>query len=140
MSITIEKTEKYLDKEPSNLAQELVKISSDLSNQLRKFYDEIKLIERKLLLNEYKNFKDELPLIKFMKSKIIYSAARQSNGYPLIPERLKSHLLDNIDFIKNADDFRNFILHFQAIISYYKYFSSEKQSNNNQSRSYNNHR
>ncbi len=127
--MSIELTEKYLTTEAEDKAKEFSKPSRQGDpksspvldkNQLRKFYDDFKLLEKKM--ESTNKFEEEiLPLIKFTKSKIAYNAGRDVGGKKLIPEEFKKHIYSQIDEIKTEKDFRNFLMHYQAIIGYYTY-------------------
>ncbi len=123
----IELTESYVTADAESKAKEFIKIDK---NQIRKFYDDFKLIERKLDENQNANndwFKKEiLPHIKFVKSKIAYSAGRKSaNGYLVTPV-FKEYMDKQISAINTISDFKVFLMHYQAIIAYYTYHSEFK--------------
>lgn len=138
----IEFSEKYLNDYAKDIAE---KISNfDLTNQIRKFYDEFKILERRLDESDEEDkenwFKrDLLPLIKFVKSKVVYSAGRENNKAPLIPKEFKDYLFEQIDDIDSPSKFRYFIMHYQALIGYYKYISTiEKDRDKNKQNIHNN--
>jgi len=125
----IELTADYLTTKAETEARSFHQKGMD-KNQLRKFYDEFKIIERKINEKQYSedNFKKEiLPLIKFIKSKIAYNAGRKVNGKILLPRIFKEYLDQQIDNITNIKDFQNFIMHYQAVIGYFTYFDSNSQ-------------
>ena len=120
----IELSENYLSIDAEIKAKEFAQNNLD-KNQLRKFYDDFKLLERKIHddITEDKFKSNILPLIKLAKSKIAYNAGRKVNNKPLVPKVFKDHLDQQINNIKSIKDFQYFLLHFQAIIGYFTYFS-----------------
>lgn len=124
----IKLTEEYVTKNAEELAKSIHREMDP--NQLRKFYDDFKVLERKM--NEQQNPTDEwfkkamLPLIKFAGTKIVYSAGRKksqggSEKKALVPENFKNHILGEIDKIERIDDFKSFLMHYQAIIAFFTY-------------------
>ena len=105
-------------------------------NQLRKFYDDFKVLERKMLEEQEMNddlFKKELlPYIKFVKSKIAYNAGRKQgrSNDKLVPVEYKKYMDEQIDKIETPDDFKKFLMHYQAIISYYNFISEVERGGN----------
>ncbi|MBP6290564.1 MAG: type III-A CRISPR-associated protein Csm2 [Spirochaetes bacterium] len=121
----IKLTEQYVTTEAEKKAQDF--ISKVDKNQIRKFYDDFKLIERKITENQQATnewFKKEiLPHIKFVKSKIAYSAGRKSGNKSLVSIEFKKYMDEQINLIENILDFKHFMMHYQAIIAYYTYYS-----------------
>lgn len=118
-------TEQYVTTEAEKKAKDFIgKVDK---NQIRKFYDDFKLIERRITENQQANdtwFKEEiLPHIKFVKSKIAYSAGRKSGNKPLVSNDFKKYMDDQINNINTISDFKHFMMHYQAIIAYYTYHS-----------------
>ncbi len=126
----IELTQEYVTKKAEEIVQ---RISGKIdASQLRKFYDDFKVLERKM--NEQQNLSNEwfkksmIPHIKFVGTKIVYSAGRKkseggSAKRTLVPEEFKSHILAELDKIEKIDDFKHFLMHYQAIIAYFTYKS-----------------
>ncbi|MEJ5362117.1 MAG: type III-A CRISPR-associated protein Csm2 [Spirochaetota bacterium] len=123
----IELNESYVTTVAENKAKEFLSIDK---NQIRKFYDDFKIIERKIDENQDANDawfqKEILPHIKFVKSKIAYSAGRKSNNKFLVSREYKEYMDKEIDKIKTISDFKTFLMHYQAIIAYYTYHSEVK--------------
>ena len=120
----IELTEEYLTTSAEDMAKTFISDNIDKS-QIRKFYDDFKLIERKMLMKrgDPDIFKKELlPLIKFEKSKIAYAAGRKKGRDFLVSKGFKTHMDAQIDRIQTEEGFRNFLQHYQAIIAYFTYF------------------
>jgi len=98
-------------KDPSKLIK---RPGSTLSSaQLRRFFSEFRQLEKKVNLMGFEKVK---PLIKMVKSKASY-AANPSN--PKIPESFRNFLIKNVDEINTEEDFRAFMLHFEAVVGFY---------------------
>lgn len=112
-----------LESEAEKQAQ---KFSGLNTTQLRKFFNEVKALEKKLKDNndsdEYFN-KNLIPLIKMLKAKVSYSLARQEKKDFQQFKDFEEFLKRNIDNIKNKQDFKFFVLHFEAVIGYYYYYN-----------------
>ncbi|MHB8279468.1 MAG: type III-A CRISPR-associated protein Csm2, partial [Candidatus Humimicrobiaceae bacterium] len=65
------------------------------------------------------HFKKIMPLIKMLKSKIVYASARQKNM-----GEFEEFIKDRIDKIKDKKDFKAFVLHFEAVVGYFYGFNS----------------
>ncbi|MCX7679133.1 MAG: type III-A CRISPR-associated protein Csm2 [Spirochaetes bacterium] len=138
----IELTNEYVTKDAENVANEFLR---DIEpTQLRRFYDDFKVLERKL--NQQQNPSDEwfkkemLPYIKFVGTKIVYSAGRKKSSgggakIALVPKGLKDHFINQITEIKTINCFKHFLMHYQAIIAYFTYlkFESENKGSTSQS-------
>ncbi|MBN2532132.1 MAG: type III-A CRISPR-associated protein Csm2 [Spirochaetales bacterium] len=130
--MTIELTEKYLTTDAEKAVKNFFS-SGDILGQIRKFYDDFKIIERQMLESK-ENDKEEnfrkklLPRIQFVRAKIAYAAGRKKEGNkPLIPREFKEYMDREIKKIQTREDFKNFLLHYQAIIAYYRYTQFEKE-------------
>ena len=99
------------------------------ANQLRRFYNECKKLEKKYTFARQKlaietgtsaaasngAFLQVLPLIKMLKAKVSY-ASNPSN--PKIPRSFSAWLNTSIDGIENEKDFEAFLLSFEAVVGY----------------------
>ncbi len=105
-----------LDKEAEKWARLFVKEEKKklTANQLRKFYNEFKALEKKVKVDK-KGFEKTLPLIKMVKSKAAYSANPENQK---IPTRFKDFLWEHIDAINEERDFDAFILLFEAVVGF----------------------
>ena len=83
------------------------------SAQLRRFFSELRQLEKKVKVMGFDKVK---PLIKMVKSKASY-AANPAN--PKIPASFKSFLIKNIDEIQTGKDFEAFMLHFEAVVGFF---------------------
>jgi len=126
----IKLTEEYLTKTAEEQAKLFATRFGKRKGQLRKFYDDFKVIDRRLLEDENEErFKNELlPLVKFVKAKIAYSVGRKVQNEQLVPPEFKKYMDGEIDKIQSIADFKNFLLHYQAIISYFTYLTELESS------------
>lgn len=91
------------------------------ANQLRRFYNECKNLEKKYIFLQQKTqdgdsaFLQVLPLVKMLKAKVSY-AANPSN--PKIPRSFSDWMNKSIDAIENSKDFEAFLLSFEAVVGY----------------------
>lgn len=124
-------TKEYVTTEAEEIAKQFVKNVD--KNQIRKFYDDFKLIERRIKTSnemDDNKFKQEiLPHIKFIKTKIAYSAGRKQNNKYLVSKKFKEYFDKEIDKIEKKEDFENFMMHYQAIIAYFTYLKEHEKNN-----------
>jgi len=121
-----------LDQEAQQIAESFVRVHDRRSklnaNQLRRFYNECKNLEKRFSFTRQKQtaeldsaaashaaFLQVLPLIKMLKAKVSY-AANPSN--PKIPKSFSDWLNSSIDNIENEKDFEAFLLSFEAVVGY----------------------
>ena len=94
------------------------------STQLRNFYNQVvnhKLsIEQKIRakLSEQKAFEIELPLIISLLPKVYYSCARKNKKVSPTDNPLYAFIKENIQLIKDYQDFLAFCLHFECLVAY----------------------
>lgn len=118
--------EELIDSKAKDIAQKLVfsrvgKDDKETKTQIRKFYNEVKLLEKRL--KDRKDSPDKeaeflkiLPLIKMIKAKVAYAVGRENAK---ISQSFKDFLFKSIDEIKDKEDFEAFVLHFESVIGYY---------------------
>jgi CRISPR type III-A-associated protein Csm2 len=113
--------EKLVTTEAEKIANELVGNNPrkpDLkSSQLRKFYMEVKSLERKV---EAEGFEKIKPLIKMLKVKVNYQ-----RGRGLVPPKFVEFITKCVDNVNDREDFKDFVMHFEAVVGYY-YGKAEK--------------
>lgn len=116
-------TKELLTEEPENIAKnEMIKNRQRKasSTQIRKFYDDFLLLHSKSHRDGFseEDFKNEiLPLIAFSKAKLAYSMGRG-----IIHKNFKDQIEKKVNQIQTRKDFDNFILFYQALIGYTKYY------------------
>jgi len=115
--------EELIDSKAKDIAQKLVfsRVRTDekeTKTQIRKFYNEVKLLEKKLKdrSDKEEEFLKILPLIKMIKAKVAYAVGRENAK---ISQDFKDFLFKSIDEIKDKEDFEAFVLHFESVIGYY---------------------
>jgi CRISPR-associated protein Csm2 len=114
-----------LDEEAKSLAKSFIarkrNEKSLTSAQLRRFFGEFRQLEKKVKVIGFEKVK---PLIKMVKSKASYAANPKNQK---IPQSFKKFLIENIDEINTQEDFKAFMLHFEAVVGF---FYGEGVSNN----------
>ena len=114
---------RWVDSEALSVARKLVtkdyngKVDKDSikSSQLRKFYADVKSLERTW---EYQGRTDTaflgiLPQIKILKAKAAYPTRRG-----VVPRGFVTWINSHVDNISSPDDFRAFLLHFEAVVGF----------------------
>jgi len=92
------------------------------SSQLRRFYDDLKAIERKIMMgNQEENFERDRSLIALFKAKSVYAEKRKVS-----PPSFTQFIFDHVASINDLKDFKAFLKVFEAVVAYHKFFSSEK--------------
>ena len=129
----LELTEDLLKKEPEKLAKKFIEISKKdggiTSTQIRKFYDDLLLDQKKAKVQDEETFKKKtLPLIRMTEAKIAYSVGRG-----VLNKTFYEDMSEYLRKIERKEDFENFVLFYQALIAYLKYEEvAKKQENDNQ--------
>ncbi len=95
------------------------------TTQMRRFYDELKAIERKILqagsLQEQgENFAKNLALIKMFKAKAVYAEKRK-----VAPREFTQFIFDHVSSIADAKDFRAFLKVFESVVAFHRFFAKE---------------
>ena len=87
------------------------------ASQLRKFYGEAKALELAWTTGRDggspERFSSVLPQIKLLKAKANYALGRN-----VVPECFQSWLCECVDQIREAGDFKAFLLHFEAVVGF----------------------
>ena len=89
------------------------------SSQLRRFYNEVKSIEKKLMVDGWASV---FPLVKMLKSKVSYATSRsvvKKVGEEKVYSRLKEFIIDGVNSITDEKDFYAFSKYFEAVVGYY---------------------
>lgn len=103
----------WVDQAASKAAESF---SSMNSSQLRKFYEDVKSLERQYQAAQNEQqlaFARILPMIKLLKAKSEYALKRK-----VVPASFKDWLWENVDSINDASDFKAFLLHFEAVVGF----------------------
>lgn len=95
------------------------------TTQMRRFYDELKAIERKIMSGDTQtqqaNFERDRHLIVMFKAKAVYAERRG-----VAPKAFTQFIFDHVASINNLDDFKGFLKVFEAVVAFHKFFSPEK--------------
>lgn len=121
--------ETLLTQDAEEFAKKIVDKSNstkDTSNQIRRFYDELIKIQTKSK-EDCNNFATYKPAIYILISRASYSYAKGT-----LSKEFKEFLDKRIRSIGNQKDLDNFILFFEAIIGYMKYYEKLKQEKKQQ--------
>jgi len=88
------------------------------SAQLRRFYTEVKSIDKRLETagDKEKKFKELFPLIKMLKSKVAYASNPRKRR---VPDQFRKFIDDSIDKVIDKKDFDAFVLQFEAVVGYF---------------------
>lgn len=132
-------TKELLTVEPENIAKKEMldakRGAKASSTQIRKFYDDFLLLHAKSHRDGVteNSFQEEiLPLIAFSKAKLAYSFGRN-----IIHKDFMDEIVKKVDKIETLNDFDNFILFYQALIGYTKFYEKPTNSRNNTNNNYN---
>jgi CRISPR-associated protein Csm2 len=85
-------------------------------NQLRKFYMEVKSLERKV---EAEGFEKIKPFIKMLKAKVNYQRGRKTEGKKLVTDGFVNFISECVDHVNSEDDLKAFVKYFEAVVGYY---------------------
>lgn len=104
-----------VDKQAHDVAKEFVFTSSLKISQLRKFYGDVKSLEQSWNYQQksYAAFLGILPQIKMLKAKAAYAQHRK-----LVRDSFVRWINENVDKINKPDDFKAFLLHFEAVVGF----------------------
>ncbi len=90
------------------------------SAQLRRFYGDLKGLEKKLEFKKNDTSQTDpflaiLPLVKMVKSKVAYASNPKN---PKVPPAFADWLKKHVDAIETERDFNAFMLHFEAVVGF----------------------
>ena len=106
----------WMDKKAQAAAESFFNGGKKLAaSQLRKFYGDVKTLERQWLNSggDDAAFPAVLPLIKLLKAKANYACKRN-----VVPDAFRNWLCEHVDSVNAARDFRAFALHFEAVVGF----------------------
>jgi CRISPR type III-A/MTUBE-associated protein Csm2 len=115
-----------LDGEAEAAAQAFASVSS---TQLRRFYEHVLSLERRLRLECDRNQRESeeevfarlRPEVKMLKAKAIYAKGRDGK----LPEHFVQFFVDHDASIETARDFEAFKKHFEAVVAFHKFFGKD---------------
>lgn len=125
MSINL--TKSLLTEKAKEAAEKINSKDKKASNsQIRKFFDDFVLLQSKSKNLSEEEFKSNiLPLIAFSEAKMAYSVGRK-----VLSENFMNLICEKINHIESKKDFDNFMLFYQAVIGYAKFFENNIVQNN----------
>jgi CRISPR-associated protein Csm2 len=108
-----------------NKAAQWAKDFKDLKvSQMRRFYDELKAIERKMMVGDQgqreANFLRDRALVTMFKAKAVYAEKRK-----VAPRAFTQFIFDHEASIQTFEDFQAFVKIFEAVLAYHRFFSKE---------------
>lgn len=118
--------ETLLDQEAQNWAQSFAEASRPLkATQMRRFYDELKAIERKILTAKDQeareaNFMRDKALITMFKAKAVYAQKRDVS-----PPEFTQFIFDHVASINDLRDFQAFLKVFEAVVAFHKFYARD---------------
>lgn len=124
----------YSDSNKKTLKQELLDQKAiswansfkDLkSSQMRRFYDDLKAIERKILVAgdinaQEEAFRQNRAFITMFKAKAAYAQKRKVS-----PPDFTKFIFDHEASIKDLKDFKAFLKVFEAVVAFHKFYSKD---------------
>lgn len=87
------------------------------SSQLRRFFGDIKSLYWQLEQGTEYTARIE-PRFKMMRSKAAYARRSSQSRQSKIPERFFRFIDDGVKRVRNQDDFRAFVQHFEAVVGF----------------------
>lgn len=93
------------------------KKTMDSYTQVRRFFDELVRIKHLYSMNMSKGFEKYLPSIYIIASKALYAKKRST-----LSSFFSDFIYKNVKQIETADDLENFILYFESVLGYLKYY------------------
>lgn len=103
--------------ESERFAEFISKNNKDTYTQVRRFYDELVRIKYLYNMNMSKGFEKYLPSIYIIASKALYANKRNT-----LSKYFSNFIYENVRKIETADDLENFILYFESVLGYLKYY------------------
>lgn len=107
---------RMLDVRAQEVAKELQEITT---TQLRRFYEQVVAIKRRLDLDATIPDADILAQMAYLKASAAYAGARKT------PVALVDFVVRNVNSIKTKQDFLDFQRHFEAVIAFHKVFGNK---------------
>ena len=93
------------------------------NTQIRKFYDKVlKLYEK----SQKEDFREILPFVKMLNSKVAYASQRSSGGKKLVNEVFVEMMNECINQIDSKEKLENFKLFFEAVLGFHKSIEGRK--------------
>lgn len=103
--------------ESEKFAEFISKNTKDTYTQVRRFYNELVRISHLNNMEQNNDFEKYLPSIYIIASKALYANKRKT-----LSEYFSNFIYENVRKIEIADDLENFILYFESVLGYLKYY------------------
>lgn len=116
-----------LDAEADNFAQELVKTKKLTTTQLRRYYNEVINLQRRLDEmtaggSREQAFERLRADFKLLKAKAYYAYGRNKE---IFPKELLQFFVNHTHAVRTVRDFDAFCRHFQAVVGFHKYYKGD---------------
>ena len=121
-------SQKLVDEEAEQWAQKLKGVAA---SQLRRFYEHVLSLERRLDMEAERSgpgrreeiFGRLLPEFKMLKAKAYYAHARAKGREKEKMEGLRQFFIIHVAAVQRLRDFEAFTKHFQAVVAFHKFFA-----------------
>lgn len=95
--------------------------SRDNYTQIRKYYDELVRIQQQSLGSDEGTFKKLLPIIYIVAAKASYAVSKKT-----LTQSFGNFIEKNVKSINTKEDLDNFIMLFEAVLGYLKFYEKNK--------------
>lgn len=114
---------KWVDEEAIKWAASFKSLKT---TQMRRFYDDLKAIERKILSGgniqeKEANFERDRALVMLFKAKAVYAEKRKVS-----PPEFTQFIFNHTASIKDLKDFQAFLKVFEAVVAFHRFYADEK--------------
>lgn len=99
------------------------------STQLRKYFNEVKHLERQLIIlktQDNDSWNNVFPMVKMLKSRISYDKNRKNSN---ISDGFKKFIDDSVNSISRKEDFLVFLKYFEASVGFFTEVNKENEKN-----------
>ncbi len=114
-----------LDKEAEELAQKLRPLPP---SQLRRFYDHVQTIDRKLRLEAGGGEKEREAVFARLRPELLTLKAKAAyaHGRKTVPKALLQFIVDHTHGVKDSRDFEAFRRQFEAVVAFHGFFAEKE--------------
>ncbi|SKA67916.1 type III-A CRISPR-associated protein Csm2 [Desulfobaculum bizertense] len=113
---------KLLSTNAEEIAQVLCKERALKNTQIRRFYNEVQRLDRQLRCQYQQDkstaFEKILPHIKLLRARVAFASSRENGSFT---PAFRTFLDKRIEQITSIEDFRAFLLHFEAVLGFFSY-------------------
>ncbi len=122
----IDKARKMAGRREFRKACNLVEKGKLTTTQVRKFYDDLKSIEKQMELSnengKREKFERLLPLIKMLRTKAFYAKARDN-----VTDHFVNFIERNISLVNTPRDLEQFSKYFESVLGFFRYYEEQKK-------------